>query len=151
MILESLSTLFQRDLKRLASEIEKYKDEPSLWITEKDINNSAGNLCLHLIGNLNHFIGHVIGNSDYQRDRIFEFSGKDVPKKELLEQISKTSLVLKSVLESLQDSDLKKQYPIEVFGKPLATGMFMIHLQGHLNYHLGQINYHRRLVSVEAS
>ena len=43
---------FERDLTALEKEITAYSDERNLWITSKHIKNSAGNLCLHVIGNL---------------------------------------------------------------------------------------------------
>ena len=52
-----------------------------------------------------------------------------------------------STLANLSDEDFAKTYPIEVFGQPMTTGYFLTHLATHLNYHLGQINYHRRLVA----
>ena len=56
MITDTLIMLFERDLQKLKTEIELYKDEDNLWLIKKGIDNSAGNLCLHLIGNLSHFI-----------------------------------------------------------------------------------------------
>ena len=53
---------------------------------------------------------------------------------------------LEQVFASLKAEDLEKPYPLEVLGYPMTTGYFLIHLYGHLNWHLGQVNYHRRLV-----
>ena len=53
MLIEVLNSIFERDLVKLKLEIELYQDENSIWAVDKRISNSAGNLCLHLVGNLN--------------------------------------------------------------------------------------------------
>lgn len=146
---ESVKSLFTRDLNQLKKEIESYQNEEAIWKIDKDILNSAGNLSLHLVGNINHFIGAILGNSGYVRNRELEFSLKNIPKTELILQIEKTIEVVHSSLDQLSEEDLKKEYPIEALGYPMTTEYFLIHLFGHLNYHLGQINYHRRLLGVE--
>ncbi len=146
---ESVKSLFTRDLNQLKKEIESYQNEEAIWKIDKDILNSAGNLSLHLVGNINHFIGSILGNSGYLRNRELEFSLKNIPKTELILQIEKTIEVVHSSLDQLSEEDLKKEYPIQALGYPMTTEYFLIHLFGHLNYHLGQINYHRRLLGVE--
>lgn len=148
MLTETLIALFKRDLNKLKAEIELYKSESNLWLLEKDINNTAGNLALHLIGNLNHFIGAVLGNTGYVRQRDLEFSLKDAPRIEILKQINETIEVVEKTLKDFQFEALEKNYPIEVFGKPMTTEYFLVHLTTHLSYHLGQINYHRRLLDL---
>jgi len=146
---ESVKSLFTRDLNQLKKEIESYQNEEAIWKIDKDILNSAGNLSLHLVGNINHFIGAILGNSGYVRNRELEFSLKNILKTELILQIEKTIEVVHSSLDQLSEEDLKKEYPIQALGYPMTTEYFLIHLFGHLNYHLGQINYHRRLLGVE--
>ncbi len=144
---ESLIEIFDRDLNKLITEINLYKDEERLWIIKDGIGNSAGNLCLHLIGNLNHFIGAILGNTGYVREREKEFSLKNIPSKELIQSIENTITVIKESLSKLTATDFEKLFPLEVFGKPLTTGFMLLHLTTHLAYHLGQINYHRRLLA----
>lgn len=141
----SLIILYKRELNRLKDEVSAYSDDAIFWKIENDIKNSGGNLTIHLIGNLNHFIGATLGNSGYIRQRDKEFNDKNVPREGILKQISELKITLENVLSYLTPEDLDKKYPIEVFGKPITTEYFLIHLYGHLNYHLGQINYHRRL------
>lgn len=149
MITESLKSLYTRDLNKLKTEIESYQNEEALWKIDKNILNSAGNLCLHLVGNLNHFFGAILGNSGYIRKRELEFSLKNIPKAELIKQVEETLNAVISTLDQLSEEDLAKVYPIEALGYPMTTEYFLIHLFGHLGYHLGQINYHRRLLDVE--
>lgn len=142
----SLIKLFDLRLSKLSKELSLYADEKLLWKTVDGINNSGGNLTLHLIGNLNHFIGGVLGKTGYQRKRDVEFSLKDIPVLELQEQIEATKKIVTEAINALNSDDIEAIYPINVFGTEMTTTYFLIHLTGHLNYHLGQINYHRRLV-----
>lgn len=146
MLRDSLIKIFERDLNRLKTEIQSYKNENKLWIVEESINNSAGNLCLHLLGNLNHFIGAVLGNTGYVRVRENEFATKDIPINALIEKINELVKIINETVSGLNEKDFEKNYPINVFNNEMTTEFFMIHLTTHLNYHLGQINYHRRLL-----
>lgn len=149
MLSSTLTTLFTRDLNKLRSELEQYHNETTIWKTDKNIANSAGNLCLHLIGNLNHFIGSQLGNTGYVRNREQEFALKNVPRTELLEMIGNTISMIAASLSQLKEEDLEKEYPLLVFAEKTSTGFFLVHLSTHLAYHLGQINYHRRLLDVD--
>lgn len=146
MLLSTLQEIFFRDINRLKSEMELYQNEADIWRIEKHISNSAGNLCLHLIGNLNAFIGAALGNTNYVRNRALEFSEKGVPRTELLNKIDETILVVNQSLQQLSEDDLKKDFPVLVFEEKTTTEFFLVHLATHLTYHLGQINYHRRLL-----
>ena len=146
MLTEVLKTLFQRDLSKLKSELELYPNEKDIWKVDKNISNSAGNLCLHLIGNLNTYIGAEIGKTGYIRNRELEFSLKDIPRAVLIEKIQETISVVDHALGTLTEEDFKKDYPIIVFDKKMSTEYFLVHLATHLSYHLGQVNYHRRLL-----
>lgn len=146
MVIESLKILFNTDLNKLKFEIESYEFEKQIWVIDKNISNSAGNLCLHLIGNLNTYIGAEIGKTGYVRNRPLEFSLKDIPRPELISKIEDTIEVINKSLDSLTEKDLEQIYAQIVFEKEMTTGFFLIHLSTHLAYHLGQINYHRRLL-----
>lgn len=144
----SLIKLFKRDLNRLAEEINAYSNDTVLWKTNATIKNSGGNLAMHLMGNLNHYIGAVLGNTGYVRQRDNEFNDKNISRDLLINQLKELKEVLNKVLLSLTQEDLNKIYPINVLGKEMTTEFFLIHLYGHFNYHLGQINYHRRMLEI---
>jgi uncharacterized damage-inducible protein DinB len=151
MITAAISSIFERELLKLAEEINLYKDEDTIWKVEKDIKNSGGNLCLHICGNLQHFIGAVLGNTGYVRNRDKEFADKNISKAVLIKEIEQTIKVVTKTLEAIPDEDLEKEYtafPPHLLGKEkLSKFYFMAHLIAHMDYHIGQINYHRRLVS----
>ncbi|MCC6582621.1 MAG: DUF1572 family protein [Chitinophagales bacterium] len=145
MIKEALLEIFERDLGKLKEEISLYTDENNLWKVEKQISNSGGNLALHLIGNLNHFIGATLGNTGYVRERDKEFSDKNIPIQKILDNIDATIIVVKNTLSNLPAEDFEKVFPLEKHGQIVKTDFMLLHLLAHLEYHLGQINYHRRL------
>lgn len=145
---ESLKKIFYRDLQKLISEIEAYNIETDLWKVAPGISNSAGNLALHLIGNLKHFFGAVLGKIGYVRNREAEFGDKHVPRSYIISELKETRAVVLGVLNHLSDTQMQEIYPVEVFGEPMKTEYFIIHLSGHLSYHLGQVNYHRRILSI---
>ena len=145
-MIEILDKLYERDLQKLKTEITAYKVEENIWKISGEILNSAGNLCLHLCGNLQHFIGAVLGNSGYIRKRDEEFSKKNIPISELVAEIELTTEVLKKTFAGLNEDDLQKIYPVNVFGYEMTTEYLLTHMATHFNYHLGQLNYHRRLL-----
>ncbi|TDO20813.1 DinB family protein [Pedobacter duraquae] len=148
MMIQTLTTLFNRDLQRLREEISLYRNETNIWKIADGISNSAGNLCLHLVGNLNTYIGKEIGKTGYIRNRELEFSLKDIPKTELLVKIDETTIVVLNALRNMQHEDLEKEFPVIVLDTKTSTEYMLVHLTTHLTYHLGQINYHRRLLDI---
>lgn len=148
MIRNTLKKLFRRDLEQLKREIELYKDEQKIWYIEKSISNSAGNLCLHLIGNLNTYIGAEFGKTGYIRNRELEFSLKDIPRNKLIQSVQDTIIVVENAIDLLRDEQLRQEYPTLVFKEKTSTEYLLVHLTTHLTYHLGQINYHRRLLDI---
>jgi len=148
MLIKELKTIFRRDLLKVRSEIESYKNESVIWHYEKGISNSGGNLCLHLVGNLNAYIGIGLAKTNYVRARDLEFSLKNIPRKKLLTMLDDTITIVESGLDTLSDKQLEDPFPIKIWENDTSIGYTLIHLAAHLNYHLGQINYHRRLLDI---
>ncbi len=140
----NFQSLLRRDLESLGAEINQFKSAELIWTTNEYFKNSAGHLCLHICGNLRHFIGHILGNTDFVRDRKHEFEGSSICTEELLQLINTTKNEIDTSLEKLSEQDLHSSYPLKVFGYEMSTSYFLIHLTGHLNYHLGQINHIRK-------
>jgi Protein of unknown function (DUF1572) len=140
------TSILLADLLRLKNEITAYSQEKNLWLTGKGISNSAGNLCLHLIGNLNTYIGAHLRNTGYLRNRELEFSLKDIPRQELLQKIDATMQVVELALNNLTPEQLQQDFPLVIWDQPMTTEYTLIRLTAHLSYHLGQISYHRRLL-----
>lgn len=146
MLTQTLRKILLRDLAKLKQEIGLYTSEASLWKIEKNIANSAGNLCLHLVGNLNAYIGAELGKTGYVRQRDLEFSSKDIPQQELLKKIDATIEVVDRVLSTFPEEKMQEEFPLLVLPEKTSNEYFLVHLTAHLSYHLGQVNYHRRLI-----
>ncbi|OGU32550.1 MAG: DinB superfamily protein [Ignavibacteria bacterium GWA2_35_9] len=146
MFKKTIREIFIRDLNKLKSEIELYKNESDIWVIAKEIKNSAGTLCIHLNGNLKHFIGAILGGTDYKRDRDSEFTIRNISKTELLKSTSETIEVVDKTLSSLSEEKFFENYPVEFRNEIATTDFVLVYLAAHFNYHLGQVNYHRRLI-----
>ncbi len=145
----NIRKLINRELNSLSTEIDQYPDEADLWQTADGIRNPAGTLILHICGNLRHYIGARLGQSGYVRDRDNEFCVRDVSRKELKTETEKTLRVVNNTLNDLTDEVLDYPFPEKVGGKQFSTGLFLMHLCSHLAYHIGQINYHRRMITAD--
>lgn len=142
---EHFKHVLLKGLDNLASELLEFTNEKDLWLVKQGISNSAGNLTLHLIGNLNHFIGAQLGHTGYIREREKEFSDKNIPVAVLIKHIDSTKEMLTETFSHLTNNDLTNIFPLNTFGENKTVHEVLIILTGHLNYHLGQINYYRRL------
>ena len=143
----SLAAIFARELGTLRLEVEAYSADADLWRVVPGIANSGGTLALHLAGNLQHFIGAILGGSGYHRNREAEFEARNVPREQVLQGIDQAIAAVRRTLAGLSDAELDHEYPEPVAGVRLNTGDFLIHLASHLAYHLGQVDYHRRIVT----
>jgi hypothetical protein len=141
-----LATLFELQLKKLKEEITSFKDEANLWKKVDGITNTAGILTSHLIGSLNFSVGTTIANNGYVRDREAEFAETGIPREKLVAGIDSLIEIIKSTLENISEEKLEEKYPIEKIQGPNSTRFYLTYFFGHLNYHLGQINYLRRIL-----
>jgi hypothetical protein len=142
-----LADLFSRDLLRLIQQIEAFPTDEMVWRTVPGIANPAGNLALHIEGNLGEYIGRQLGGLSYIRNRPLEFTARGLPKNELVRRVEELRRSIRSVIASLSSEAMEKEYPEAVLQKLLPTHAFLIHLYGHLTWHLGQIDYLRRFLS----
>lgn len=142
-----LRRILLRDLDTLQAELEAYPREEQIWEAPEGVRNTAGTLALHLAGNLHHYVGAVLGGAAYVRDRPGEFGDRDVPRTELLARIAGAREAVARVLAELPEERLADPFPVEVAGVRPLTGRFLMHLATHFGYHLGQLDYHRRIVT----
>ena len=143
---EVLRGIYERELGKLREEILAYPGEAEVWEVAPGIANSGGTLALHVIGNLQHFLGAVLGGTGYERDRDAEFSRRNVPRAEIVAGIDETIRVVGRTLAALDEPTLRGRYPIVYNDMRPTVEYMLVHLLSHLDYHLGQVNYHRRLV-----
>lgn len=147
MLLPAIGTIFDRDLRALEREVRAYPDERGLWTPVPGISNAAGTLVLHLAGNVQHYLGARLGGTGYIRDRPAEFARRDVPRADLLREIEAARAAVKTALSGAVAPDPAAEFPERIGGKRVDTGDYLVHLATHLAYHLGQIDYHRRVVT----
>jgi uncharacterized damage-inducible protein DinB len=147
---EWITKVITRELKALRREIETYPSEQDLWDVRPGITNPGGNLALHLAGNIQYFLGNVLGKNGYVRNRDAEFADKDVPRAELLREIDNAIAAVETGMSKITEADLAKPYPQAVGGVSSTTGAFLAHFATHLAYHLGQVDYHRRILTGES-
>lgn len=150
MSIADFRAVLVRELKAVRREVEAYPDEQSVWKEAPGIANTAGTLVLHLCGNLRHFVGAVLGGHPYQRDRDAEFNRRDVPRADLLKELDAAIEAVDDALSRPEDARLSARYPMAIGGRLVTTSQFLVHLVAHLGYHLGQIDYHRRMLDPEA-
>jgi uncharacterized damage-inducible protein DinB len=143
----AIAGILVRELTTLKKELEAYPSDAEVWRVAPGISNSAGTLALHLAGNLQHFVGRVLGGTSYLRDREAEFATRDLPRGELLRQVDAAIAAVEGTLDRLPAAALAEDYPEPVAKVRLNTADFLVHLVSHLSYHLGQVDYHRRLVT----
>jgi len=146
-ITNELAALFRRDLAKFAKQIESFPTDELLWQTLPGVINPAGNLALHIEGNLSEFVGRQLGGLPYQRNRDLEFSSKLGSRADLIARLAKLSESIPAVIEALNADELEKEYPQVVLDRSMSSGEFLIHLYGHLNWHLGQLDYLRRMIT----
>jgi hypothetical protein len=94
----NLAELFERELLKLRDEIRNFKDEDNLWRKPEGISNSAGNLALHLTGNINFHIGTTLAHNGYLRNREMEFSETNIPREEMITAITALVELIKSMM-----------------------------------------------------
>jgi len=138
---------YERDINRLIAELTAYEQDEDIWTTDGDIKNSAGHLSQHLIGNLNTYIGQAIGKIPYKRNRDAEFGQRQFERHQLVELLKDTLSRIRQTLSPLGEKDLDNQFPAEVLflAEKQTIAFVLTHLLAHFSWHMGQINYHRRL------
>src|SRR4051812_44605596 len=139
-IAQELAGLFRRDLTRLLQQLHAFPQSAALWQCAPGVTNSAGNLMLHLEGNLREFVGRILGGVAYTRERDREFADREIPMAEMEARIGGLSRLVPDVIQALSPSQVEALFPENPLGSPMSTQQFLIHLHGHLNYHLGQID-----------
>jgi len=136
-----------RELEGFKREIALFPDDESVWSAMPGVSNSAGNLALHLSGNLQYFIGSVLGRTGYVRNRELEFGQRSGPRENIYAELDAAIDVVRKVLPELPDAALDADFPEAVMGTKFRTGTFLVHLVAHAGFHLGQAGYLRRILT----
>ena len=146
MLNNMLADFYERGIRKLIEEINLFKSEENVWRTDGSVKNSCGNLVLHIIGGLNYLVGAVLAHTGYVRNRDQEFNRKDVGRKELVAQLEELIPMINKTLNALTPQDMEAEYPVFFDKAGTSTSYVLAQLLAHLNYHLGQVNYLRRIL-----
>lgn len=151
MFIEHIHHIMIRELRGMKNELLAYQDERDIWRSVPGLPNTAGTIALHVAGNLQHFVGAQLGTSGYFRDRDAEFGRRDVSVAEIVDELDKTIAALDATFARLEEKAMDRPFPQEIAGVRPTVGEFLVHLVAHLAYHLGQIDYHRRCITGDAT
>ena len=151
MFIESIHRIMIRELQGLKSELLAYQNEGDIWRSVPGLPNTAGTIGLHVAGCLQHFVGAQLGDSGFVRDREAEFSRRDVSVAEIVGELDQTIAALDETFARLEEAAMERPFPQEIAGVRPTVGEYLVHLLSHLAYHLGQVDYHRRCVTGEAT
>jgi hypothetical protein len=138
-----LANFYERDIRKLIEEVNLFKNEEDLWRTQGSVKNSSGNLVLHIIGGTNHHIGATLAKTGYVRHRDQEFTRKEVERKVLVAQLEE---LIPMVKETINNIMLEDEFPLSFDDEKRSNNYVLAQLLLHLNYHLGQVNYLRRIL-----
>jgi hypothetical protein len=146
-LVESIAAILDRDLATLLREVEAYPEEDDLWREVPGIANAGGTLALHLAGNVQHYFGARLANTGYVRDRPAEFSRRNLSRSELVREIEAARAAVEAACRLMNPAQLAGEFPEVIGGSRVQTGDYLVHLATHFAYHLGQLDYHRRVVT----
>ena len=146
MLNQVLANFYEKDLRKLIEEVNLFQNEENLWKTLGTVKNSSGNLVLHIIGGLNHFFGAILAHTGYVRNRDLEFSKKGVARKDLVAQLEALIPTVNATLASITPEQMDAEYPIPFDDAKNSNSYVLVRLLAHLGYHLGQVNYLRRIL-----
>ena len=118
--------------------------ENDIWWRPNAASNSAGNLVLHLCGNVRQWIISNLGENPDGRDRDSEFAERGpIPREVLTARLKSTVQEACEVLSRLHEETLSRKYVIQGLH---VTGLEAIaHVVEHFAYHTGQIVYITKL------
>jgi hypothetical protein len=140
-----------RELAALRRELEAYPEDGLVWSLPPGAPNSAGTLALHLSGHIQHYVGAVLGGTSYLRDRDAEFATRGLPRRDLLANMAEAERAVVAVLPGIANSSLNGVFPERLRGVKVTTREALLQVATHAAYHVGQVDYHRRLVTGDSA
>ena len=132
-------TIAKQNLPRIVKCLEQLSEE-EIWWRPNSVSNSAGNLVLHLCGNVRQWIISGLGGAKDMRKRDLEFSEQGpIPRKALVTQLRQTVREASRILSRLSDESLTRNYRIQGYRVTGLDAVFRV--AEHFRYHTGQIIY----------
>ena len=131
--------LAKENLPLIVKSLQQLSEE-EIWWRPNAASNSAGNLVLHLCGNVRQWIISGLGGAEDRRERDLEFSEQGpIPREALIAQLRRTVREANRVLARVSDDVLARKHWIQGFH---VTGLYSVfHVSEHFAHHAGQIVY----------
>jgi uncharacterized damage-inducible protein DinB len=118
--------------------------EKEIWWRPNDASNAAGNIVLHLCGNLRQWIISGLGGARDARQRDTEFSERGpIPRRTLIRQLKTTVEETCQIIDRISAEKLSQDFPIQ--GYRVSGLVAITHVYEHFAYHAGQIAYLTKL------
>ena len=120
--------------------------DDDLWWRPHETANSAGNLVLHLAGNIRQWVVSGVGGAPDHRDRAAEFARREpLSRAELVARITEAVLEADAVIGATDPASLGERR--EVQGRRITLLQAIYHAVEHFGMHTGQIIYIAKLRS----
>ncbi len=148
---DDISLLLTRELDGFRREVALHADDEALWLRAPGVTNAAGNLALHVAGNLQHFVGALLGGTGYVRHREAEFAARRGTRADVDRALVSAIDAVRHTLAGMTDGELEQPMPGAPNGLRTTRGRFLMHLVSHTAFHLGQAGYARRLLTGEGA
>lgn len=139
LIAEFRRRLFDEGVIRIKKSLRLMREE-QIWHRPNDNSNSAGNLVLHLCGNVRQWIVSGLGKADDVRTRQAEFDERGpVPTEKMLADLDAVMADVEKVLDDLRPEDLVADHWVQGYTESGLS--ILVHVVEHFSYHVGQITY----------
>jgi uncharacterized damage-inducible protein DinB len=132
---------------RIETALGMLSDE-QIWLRSGENSNAAGNLCLHLAGNVRQWIIHGVGGKPDIRVRAREFQARGgVSRAELLERLRSTVEEACGVIEACEPAGLLRTVRPQNYDVTVLEAIY--HVVEHFAQHTGQILYATKALTGE--
>ena len=139
LIKETKRRLFEEGVVRIKKSL-SLMTEAQIWHRPNENSNSAGNLVLHLCGNVRQWLLTGLGKNPDIRTRQAEFDEKGpIATKALLEKLDQVMKEVDEMLDSLKPEDLTATHLVQGYQENGVS--ILVHVVEHFSYHVGQITY----------
>ena len=145
--LQYSTSKLQQYLARISTCLDRLTED-QIWNRGSESQNSAGNLVLHLCGNVRQWIVSGVGGKPDIRDRDSEFAARGgVPVRELTQRLADVVSEASAVISNAAGTDLTRR--IRVQGYEVTVLEAIYHVVEHFSHHTGQILFVTKLTTGE--
>lgn len=123
-------------------------NEDQIWSRGRETENSIGNLCLHLLGNVRQWIVSGVGGAADHRNRDSEFEARGgISTDELISRLNQAVAQACDVIAKLTPMRLEEEITIQSYRLSVLEAVY--HVVEHFSHHAGQILFAMKAISGE--